>query len=194
MANVYEPELPSGTGAGRALEREPERSVADVVKDIVTNIQEIVRTEVRLARAEIREKISATARAGAVLAVGAVVVFYALAFLLVSIYNLLSLAMPFWGAALVMFIGLGIISGIMIAIGISRLRKIKPMPERAVAVAKATVEDTSAAAKEAAQGTMSDAKGSVEAAKRTAADTVQAVKDSVQTVKEDAKWSRNQNQ
>jgi uncharacterized membrane protein YqjE len=193
MANVYEPEFPSGVGAGRALEREPERSLAEVVKDIVTNIQEIVRTEVRLARAEIREKVASTARAGGVLAVGAVVVFYALGFLLVSIYNLLSLVMPFWGAALVMFIGLGIISGIMIAVGISRLRKIKPVPERAVAVARATVEDTSAAAKEAAQGAMSDAKGSVEAAKRTAADTVQSVKESVQTVKEDAKWSRNQN-
>ncbi|HWR53041.1 MAG TPA: phage holin family protein [Bryobacteraceae bacterium] len=193
MANVYEPEFPSGAGAGRALERAPERSVADVVKDIVGNIQEIVRTEVRLARAEIREKIAATARASAVLAVGAVIVFYALGFLLVSIYNLLSLAMPFWGAALVMFIGLGVISGIMIAVGISRLRKIKPMPERAVAVAKATVEDTSAAAKDAAQGAMNDAKGTVEAAKRTAADTVQTVKESMQTVKEDAKWSRNQN-
>lgn len=193
MANVYEPEFISGAGAGRALEREPERSVADVVKDIVTNIQEIVRTEVRLARAEIKEKVAATARAGAVLAAGAIVVFYALGFLLVSIYNLLALAMPYWGAALVMFVGLGIISGIMLAVGISRLRQIKPMPERAVAVAKATVEDTSMAAREAAQGTMNDAKGSVEAAKRTAADTVQTVKDSVQTVKEDAKWSRNQN-
>lgn len=186
MAHVYEPEFPSGAGAGRAAEHEPERPVAEVLKDIAGNIQEIVRTEVRLARAEIRQRASAIAKAGAVLSAGAVIVFYSLGFLFVTVYNLLGLVMPLWGAALLIFVALGLISGALIGVGVSRIRKINPLPERAVAEAKATVDQATSSARQVAQGTMMDARDTVQAAKKAAVDTVQSVK-------EEAKWIRDQN-
>ena len=48
-----------------------ERPMTEVLKDIIGNVQEMVRSEVRLARVELREEASKTARAGAMLAAGA---------------------------------------------------------------------------------------------------------------------------
>ena len=49
-----------------------ERPMTEVFKDIIGNVQEMVRSEVRLARAEMRDEVSKTARSGAMLAAGAV--------------------------------------------------------------------------------------------------------------------------
>ncbi len=180
MADVYPYEFPPG---------EPERSIADVMKEIVAHVQEIVRSELLLARVEMREKISAIGKAGAVLGAGAALVFYALGFLFVAIYNALAAAMAPWIAALIMFIGLGLISGVLIMMGVKRIRRVSLTPARTIQVARKVAGGTAQTAKARMNETITSAR---QDAKETVETARQAARDSVETVKEEAKWIRNQ--
>ncbi len=144
MADVYPPEFPSGAGAGRARVPEPppitERSVIDIVKDIVANVQEIIRSEVRLATVEMREKAAQTGKAGAMLAAGVVVGLYGIGFLLAGIYNAIATALPAWASALIVGGVLAIIAGGMIGAGRKRLKQVNPTPQQTVASVKENVE------------------------------------------------------
>jgi uncharacterized membrane protein YqjE len=67
-----------------------ERTIGDVLGDIATNIQEIVRSEIRLARVELTEQGRKFATAARVLAIGAAVALYGLGFVLLA-----ALGLPF---------------------------------------------------------------------------------------------------
>ena len=58
-----------------AIERE--RSIADVVQDIIRNVQEMLRSEVRLAKTEIRDEAGKAKSAGVMLGGGAVSAIFA---------------------------------------------------------------------------------------------------------------------
>jgi uncharacterized membrane protein YqjE len=139
MADAYDPEFPAGTGAGRA--REPiERSPVEIIKDIVGNVQEIIRSEIRLARSEMTDNAKNAGRAGILLAAGAVLGLYAFAFLLVSIYNLLSYAIWPWVSALIIAVVLGVIAGALAAAGRTRWKQVSPAPRQAIESVKEDVQ------------------------------------------------------
>jgi uncharacterized membrane protein YqjE len=121
-----------------ALQAGRERPMAEVFRDIIANVQEMVRSEVRLARVEIREEASKTARAGAMLGAGAVMAMIAGVFLLVCLAQLLDLIMPDWAAALVVALAMGIPAAILIMKGRDRLKV--PMPEKTIENVKENVE------------------------------------------------------
>jgi uncharacterized membrane protein YqjE len=115
-----------------------ERPMSEVFKDIVSNLQEMVRSEVRLARAEIREETSKTVRAGAMLAAGGVLGISASMFLLVCVAQLLSLTMPSWAASLIVGLAVGVAAAILISNG--RKGLVMPTPDRAIESVKENVE------------------------------------------------------
>ena len=78
-----------------------DRSFSDVVQDIIRNVQEIVRSEVRLAKAEIGEEAVKAKSSAVLLGAGAVTATYAIFFLLLMIVYGLALVMPTWAAALI---------------------------------------------------------------------------------------------
>jgi uncharacterized membrane protein YqjE len=127
-----------GTLGEYALQGGRERPMAEVFRDIIGNVQEMVRSEVRLARVEIRDEASKTARAGAMLAAGAVLAMIAGVFLLVCLAQLLDLIMPDWAAALVVALALGIPAAILISKGRDRLKV--PVPEKTIENVKENVE------------------------------------------------------
>lgn len=117
-----------------------ERSAADVLKDIVGNLQEIIRSEVRLARAEIREETGKLANAGKMFAIGAVLGIFALGFVLWSLaYGLASVMSP-WLATLIVGLVLGVVAGILISSGQTRLKAVSVKPERTVENVKENIE------------------------------------------------------
>jgi uncharacterized membrane protein YqjE len=115
-----------------------ERPMADVVKDIIGNAQEMVRSEIRLARVEIREEASKTARAGAMLAAGGVIGMIGAVFLLVCVAQLLDLVMPDWVAALLVGLALGIAAAVLVSKGRANLRM--PVPDKTIENVKENVE------------------------------------------------------
>jgi uncharacterized membrane protein YqjE len=127
-----------GTLGEYSLQGNRERPMAEVFRDIIGNVQEMVRSELRLARVEIKEETSKTARAGAMLAAGAVMAMIAGVFLLVCLAQLLDMVMPDWAAALVVALLMGIPAAILISKGRDRLKV--PVPEKTIDNVKENVE------------------------------------------------------
>lgn len=116
------------------------RSVSDVLQDIFGNLQDIVRSEVRLAKVELKTEASQAAKAGKPLLAGAVLGFYAGGLLLLALVYGLSVVLPPWTAALAVGVGASVMAAILIGIGRGRLRVVNPKPERAVESMKENVQ------------------------------------------------------
>lgn len=77
------------------------RSVTELLGDIAGNLQRLVRSEFRLAKAELRQEITAGKRAVMLLAAGALLGILGVGYLLLSLVLVLALVMPGWLAALI---------------------------------------------------------------------------------------------
>jgi len=116
------------------------RSISDVLRDIVSNVQDIVRSELRLAKTEIGDEIAKTKKAGVLLGGGALLGFFAIFFGLLAVVFGLSLVVPIWAAALAVAVPLGIVGGMMCYFGRRRLREVHPLPEHAVESMKESIQ------------------------------------------------------
>jgi len=121
-----------------AIERE--RSISDVVQDIIRNVQEMLRSEVRLAKTELREEAVKAKTAGALLGGGAVSAFFAVFFLLLMTVYALTRVLPDWAAALIVAAFTAIVAALMLTAGIKRFKQVHPTPERTVENIKENVE------------------------------------------------------
>jgi hypothetical protein len=106
------------------------RSAGEIVQDVMRDVGEIVRAEVRLARAEMLEKAKA-AGAGAGMLGGAAVcgLLGGMCFAAAAIAAL-SLAMAVWLAAAIVCVLLLAVAGGMYAAGRKMLKQVNPVPER----------------------------------------------------------------
>ena len=112
------------------------RSVPEVLQDIVGNIQEIIRSEFRLAKAEVKEEASKAAPPLTMIVVGAAIAFYALGFLIFTLVMGLATVMPTWLAALIVGAVLGLMALVMITTASKRLKQVNKVPERTIETMK----------------------------------------------------------
>lgn len=119
-----------------------QRTVFDVLQDIVSNLQEIIRSEFRLAKVELKEKAQRAAKPAAVMGVGAVVAFYGVGFVLLAAVYALSLVIALWAAALIVGVVLAIIGGALLSFSRKALKEIDPIPEKTVQTVKENVQWT----------------------------------------------------
>lgn len=117
-----------------------ERSMTEVLKDIVETIQKIVRGEVRLAKAEVRDEAAKAWKPVRYLLTGAVVGLLSAAFLLLGIVYALALAIPAWAAAGSVGLALAITASVCISQGASRMKQVYKAPERIVETIKESLE------------------------------------------------------
>lgn len=117
-----------------------ERSVSDVLQDILRNLQDMVRSEIRLAKVEIRDEGRRAASSGIWLGAGAVAAVSAWIFLLWTLAYALGTRMPMWAATLLVALAMAAASGVLIRNGIGRLKRVQPIPERTVESVKETLE------------------------------------------------------
>jgi uncharacterized membrane protein YqjE len=114
-----------------------ERSLPEVFQDIVGNVQEILRSEVRLATAELKHEGGTAARAAVMLLVGVILAIYALGFLLLAlVYGLATLFASWWIGAVIVGGGLAVIALAFLGIGRGRMRSVRPAPERTIRTVK----------------------------------------------------------
>ena len=109
-----------------------DRSVADVLQDIFRNVQDILRSEIRLAKAEIRQEATEAATAALWMTIGIVGLLSAWMFMLWTAVYALATVLPIWAATLVIAVAMAGAGGIVIRTGLRRLTRIKPMPERTI--------------------------------------------------------------
>ena len=116
-----------------------ERSITDVLQDIVGNVQDIVRSEVRLAKGELLDELAKLKAAAPLLIVGAVTGILATLFLMWAAVYALALVLPMWAAVLIVAVLLAIVGGATLSAGMKRLMKIDP-PKRTIASMKENVQ------------------------------------------------------
>jgi hypothetical protein len=117
-----------------------ERSAGDILQNVLRDVGEIVRGEIRLARAEIREKAGKASKAGGFLGGAALCGLLAGGSLAAACIAALSLVMAVWLAALVMCLILAGAGAALFSAARARLKQIEPVPERTVQTAKETLQ------------------------------------------------------
>jgi hypothetical protein len=111
-----------------------DRPFSAVLQDIVGNLQDIVRAEMRLAKTEVGEELAKARSAGVLVAVGIVASVLSALFLLLAIVYALSRVIPNWAAALSVAAGVGIVAGVFVALGIRHFKTIHAAPRTAASL------------------------------------------------------------
>jgi len=115
------------------------KSMTEVLQDIVADVQELVRSEFQLAKAEIREELTKAAKSSGLLGAGLVFAFYAVGFLLLTaVYGLETVLVP-WLAALIVTLAVLSMAVILIVLGRKRLKEVH-VPEKTIGSVKENVQ------------------------------------------------------
>jgi uncharacterized membrane protein YqjE len=117
-----------------------DRSISSVVSDIVGDIQQIIRAEVRLAKVEIREELGKTKRAVAFMTVAGVIGLMAMGFLLLAAVYALATVWPPWAAALAVSLGASAIGAVLFLSGVKQLKDIHVVPPKTAATLQENVQ------------------------------------------------------
>ena len=116
------------------------RSIGEVLSDIVDDVQQIVRAEVRLARAEIREQLGRARLAAMFLATAAVAALMAIGLVLLAGVFALATIWPSWAAALAVAAGTALLGGLLWMAGIRRIRALHVTPQKAIDSVKENIQ------------------------------------------------------
>jgi uncharacterized membrane protein len=116
------------------------RSIADVLQDILVNVQTIIRSEVRLAKTEVTEDVSKAGRAAGIMGGGLVGGLFTVWLLLLTSLFALSTVMPFWAAALVLLVIMAVVTAILLTAGKKRFKTVHLVPEKTIETMRENVE------------------------------------------------------
>ena len=123
-----------------------ERSIQDVVRDIVADIQNIVRSEIKLAKIELGETARGARSSAIALVGGGLIGIYAIGFVLLAAMFALEIVLPGWLAALIVGVVLAIGAAIGLSAGLKRLKTLR-MPEKTIQTVKEDFQWTKEQAK-----------------------------------------------
>ena len=122
-------------------DRAAEPTLGALVHDLSTQIPELVRSELRLAQAELSEKGKRAGLGAGFLGAAGITALYGVAVLLAAVVLALSLVLPAWAAALVVAVALLAGAGVLALRGKDQVQQATPpAPERAIAGIKEDVE------------------------------------------------------
>jgi uncharacterized membrane protein len=118
-----------------------QRSVAEVLADVLGNLQDILRSEIRLAQAQAREQLRTFRSAGTLLVVAFASGLVSAVFLLIAIVAALSLIISVWLAALLVAIVMAVVCAVLLRSGAKLMSK---RAEKAAASVAASAEEGTA--------------------------------------------------
>ena len=131
MATRHVETLPNGTA---------HRSAGEIVQDILQNLQDIIRSELEIAKTELTERGKRAGKAAGMLGGGLAVLAIAGLLLIATATAALALVMPVWLACLLMAVLLLMVGGGMAMVGRQRLKQTSLKPEQAIHGMKEDVE------------------------------------------------------
>jgi uncharacterized membrane protein YqjE len=115
----------------------PEPTLGALVNQLTTQIPELIRSELRLAQAEVAEKGKRAGVGIGMFSAAGLLAFFGLATLITTAVLALDLALPAWLAALVVTVVLLAVAGVLALQGKNKVQEAQPpVPERAVAGVK----------------------------------------------------------
>ena len=130
-------EVPAGAREMSARRTEP--TTAELLRGLAADATTLVRQEVMLAKQEMTEGLTSTAKASSLLVAGGVIALYGVGFLLASAARAIS--GPAWLGPLIIGGGLVVIAGILALTGRARLKRSKVAPDKARQELKLTANE-----------------------------------------------------
>lgn len=116
------------------------RSIGDILSDIVDRVQQIVRAEVRLARAEIREELGRAKLAAIFMAIAGLAAVMAIGLALLAAVLALATIWPTWAAALAVAAAIGLLAALLWMAGVRRFRSVHLPPQKTVESVKENIQ------------------------------------------------------
>jgi uncharacterized membrane protein YgcG len=108
----------------------PDQSFTSLLKELINELGQLIRQELRLAQAEASEKVSQAQNGVIALVVGLLFAFSALLILLQAIVVALATVMPAWLASVIVGMVVAVIAFILVRQGQSNLKPVNLVPER----------------------------------------------------------------
>lgn len=127
------------TGPAPAREVDPihdDRGVGELAAAVVNDLSTLMRQELALAKAEVREEVTAAGKASGMVAAAGMAGFLVLLFGTAAAMWGLAEVMPVGLAAVIVTVVWAVVGAVLFALGRSRLRQINPVPERTVETLK----------------------------------------------------------
>jgi hypothetical protein len=123
-------------GAGQAVRTDrPEvsgRSVGDLISEVTTDLTTLMRQELDLAKAEVKQEVTTAGKAAGMLGAAGYAGSMVALFLSLALWWALANGMDEGWAALVVAAIWGVVAAVLAVLGRSRLRQVNPKPERTV--------------------------------------------------------------
>ena len=118
-----------------------ERTIGQLVSSASKDISTLVRGEIALAKLEVSAQLKKAGRGGGLLAGAAVVAFYSVYFLFITIAEgIEALGLPRWAAFLIVFVFMLLVAALLGWLGVRKMQSVEPTPEKTIANAQETVE------------------------------------------------------
>jgi Putative Actinobacterial Holin-X, holin superfamily III len=128
------PQPPTG-GMGVPVSRPAEvadASVGELIGNVTRDLSTLMRQELALAQAELRQEAVKTGKAAGTLSGAGVAGVFVLLFLSLALWAGLANVMDAGWAAVLVAVVWAVIGGVLYAMGRARLREVRPKPERTV--------------------------------------------------------------
>ena len=117
-----------------------EKSLGSLVKELAEDLSTLVRSEVALAKLELRQTSANIGLVGALFTAALFCVLFALAFLLVTAVLALATVIAPWLSALIVAVALLIGAGVLAFVGKRKLEKVEFVPKASVESVKADIQ------------------------------------------------------
>ena len=123
-------------GAGQAVRTDrPEvsgRSVGDLISEVTSDLTTLMRQELDLAKAEVKQEVTTAGKAAGMLGAAGFAGYMVALFLSIALWWALANGMDEGWAALVVAVIWGVVAAVLAVLGRSRMRQVNPKPERTV--------------------------------------------------------------
>ena len=124
----------------------PERTLGQLVASATEDISALIRSEIALAKAEIAVQAKKGGVAGGLLAGAAVVLFYSVYFIFITLAEgIQAMGLPRWASFLIVTVVMLIAAGILGWLGVRKMKTVQPSPDKAIGAAQQTVDGIKAA-------------------------------------------------
>jgi hypothetical protein len=107
-------------------------SVGELISEVTKDLSTLMRQELDLAKAELKQEATKTGKAFGELGAAGFAGYMAVLFLSVALTAALAVVMGWGWAALIVAVLWGIVAAVLYAIGRRQLREVRPKPERTV--------------------------------------------------------------
>jgi len=119
---------------------QPDKSIGTLVRNLTQDISTLFRSEIALAKLEIRQAVTGLGGVGALFAVALFCALFGAVFLLVTTVLALALVMPAWAASLLLAVVLLLVAAVIAMVGMKKMKKLKLVPTGAIEHVKQDID------------------------------------------------------